>query len=144
MYNFSGIVYRIWGVSGVMLLLGIVCILFEKPWTEQFRIKNCKVGIVLVVFAICSGSILASRIVFPQVSSYTGEFIRSNRNSRVAPPLPFTTEYVFESEDGQKKGFYLDTFSKKEIFTLELEKNQEYVVYFDKSTNVIVKIELCN
>ena len=32
MNNFSGIIYRIWGVCGVMLLLGIVCILFEKPW----------------------------------------------------------------------------------------------------------------
>ena len=36
MYDFSGIFYRIWGVSGVLLLLGIVVMLREKPWTGDF------------------------------------------------------------------------------------------------------------
>ena len=31
MYNFSGIIYRIFGVAGVLLLVGILCILLEMP-----------------------------------------------------------------------------------------------------------------
>ena len=36
MYCYDGIVYRILAVSGIMFLLGILCILFEKPWSDTF------------------------------------------------------------------------------------------------------------
>lgn len=82
-----------------------------------------------------------SRVVFPNVSSYAGEFVSTNRNSRVAPPLPLTSEYVFWNGEGKKQVFYLDALSKKEIIPYELETGKEYIIYFDDFTNVIVKIE---
>ena len=74
-------------------------------------------------------------------SSYTGEFIETHRNSRVAPPLPFTDEYVFWDGEGKRQVFYLDIFSKKEIFPYEFVSDQKYTIYFDEFTNVIVNIE---
>lgn len=142
MYNFSGIVYRIGGVSGIMLLLGIICILLEKPWIKGFKFKSCMIGMLLVIAGIGSGVFFASRIVFPDVSSYTGEFIRSNRDSTVAPPLPLTNEYVFWNGEGKKQGFYLDVLSKKEIFPYDFEEGQEYMIYFDEVTNVIVRVDV--
>lgn len=142
MYNFSGIVFRIVGVCGIMLLLGIGCILLEKPWSKNFKIQKCKLGLLLIIFAVCSGLVYASRIVSPKVSSYTGEFIETHRNSRVAPPLPVTNEYVFWNGEGKKQVFYLDIFSKKEIFPDEFENAQKYTIYFDDFTNVIVKVEI--
>lgn len=141
MYNFSGIVYRIWGVSGIMLLLGIICILLEKPWVKEFKFKSYMIGMILVIAAIGSGVFFAFRIVSPDISSYTGEFIRSNRDSTVAPPLPLTNEYVFWNGEGKKQGFYLDVLSKKEIFPYDFEEGQEYIIYFDKGTKVIVKVD---
>lgn len=29
MFNFSGVLYRIWGVCGVILVLGVACILLN-------------------------------------------------------------------------------------------------------------------
>ena len=141
MYNFSGILYRIWGVCGTILVIGLICILFEKPWAKNFKLQD-KFGLVMIVIAICLSLIYVSKIVFPDVSSYTGEFVYSHRNSRVAPPLPFTTKYVFWNGEGKKQPFYLDSFSKKEIFPYEFESGQKYTIYFDEFTNVIVRVEI--
>ncbi len=143
MYNFSGVLYRIWGVCGAILILGVVCILFEKPWAKKknVKIQDCKLGLIMIAFSICLGLIYASRIVSPDVSSYTGEFIESHRNFRVAPPLPVTYEYVFWNGEGKRQVFYLDIFSKKEIFPYEFVSDQKYTIYFDEFTNVITKVE---
>lgn len=141
MYNFSGVLYRVWGVCGVILALGIVCILVEKPWEKNVKIQDCKLGLIISAVAICLGLIYVSRVVFPGVSSYTGEFIETQRNSRVAPPLPFTDEYVFWNGEGKRRVFYLDIFSKKEIFPYEFVSDQKYTIYFDEFTNVITKVE---
>jgi len=141
MFNFSGVWYRIWGVCGVILLLGFFCILFQRPWAKNVKLKDCKLGLFIIAFALCLGVIYVCRIVFPDVSSYTGEFVESHRNSRVAPPLPITYEYVFWNGEEKKQVFYLDAFSKKEIFPYEFVSNQKYTIYFDEFTNVIVKVE---
>lgn len=141
MYNFSGVLFRIWGVCGVILILGVAGILFQKPWANTFDIKNCKSGLFMIGLAICLSIIYASRIVFPNVSSYTGEFVETHRNSRVAPPLPVTHEYVFWNGEGKKQVFYLDSFSKKEIFPYEFVNDQNYTIYFDEFTNVIIRVE---
>ena len=142
MYNFSGVFFRIWGVCGTILILGIICLLFKKPWAKNIKLKNCKFELFLIAFAIFFSLIYTSRIIFPDVSSHTGEFINSHRNSRVAPPLPVTFEYVFDNGGGKNQVFYLDIFSKKKIFPYEFESNRKYTIYFDEFTNVIVKVEL--
>jgi len=141
MYNFSGVLFRVWGVCGVILVLGVVCILFKRPWAQNVRIQDLRLGLIMIAFAIFMGLIYVSRIVFPNVSSYTGEYIESHRNSRVAPPLPVTNEYVFWNGEGKKQVFYLDIFSKKEIFPYEFVSGQKYKLYFDEFTNVITKVE---
>lgn len=141
MYNFSGILYRIWGVCGLILLLGLVCILFEKPWAKSFTIRDCKIGLILIAFSVSLGIVYMSRIVSTDISSYTGEFIGYQRNSRVAPPLPVTYEYLFDNGEEKQPVFYLDIFSKDKIFPSEFEEGKEYTIYFDGLTNIIVKVE---
>ena len=104
MFNFSGVLYRIWGVCGEILVLGVACILLNRPWARKVKI--------MIAAAIGLSLLYASRIVFPGVSSYTGEFIDSHRNSRVAPPLPVTNEYVFWNGEGKNK-LFIWTFSQK-------------------------------
>lgn len=142
MFNYSGLLFRIWGVCGIVLLLGVACVLFEKPWLKPFKIQNYKVGLIIIAFAVCLGVTYASKIINPDVLSYTGKFVETHRNSRVAPPLPVTYEYVFWNGEGKKIVVYLDTFSKKEIFPYEFEKGSEYTIYFDDFTNVIVKVDM--
>lgn len=140
MYNFSGIFYRIWAVFGIILLIGIILILFEKPWAPTFRLKACRFALLMVAIAICGSLFYASRVVFPNVSSYTGTYVDYHRNSRVAPPLPFTYQYEFSNEE-KNTVFYLDVFSKKQIFPGDLEEGKIYTIYYDEVTKVIVKVE---
>ena len=141
MYNFSGVLFRIWGVCGAILLLGVICILLEKPWIKRIRIRDCKLGLIIIVFAIFLSLIYVSRIAFPHVLSYTGEFLETHRNSRVAPPLPVTYEYIFWNGEGKKHVFYLDVFAKKMMFPYEFVRDQKYTIYYDKLTNIIIKVE---
>lgn len=141
MYDFGGIVYRILGVCGPTLFLGILCMLIDTRWKRAGSIRECKIGIVAIALAICMGFLYTSRIVFPDVSCYTGAFIEMHRNSRVAPPLPFTYEYVFWNETGNKQVFYLDVFSKNDMFPYDFDNNKEYKIYYDEFTNVIVKVD---
>ena len=142
MFNYSGIIYRIWGVCGIILLIGVICLLIRKPKGDKFKIKHYKVELFTIVFAIVLGLIYISRIIFPSVSSYTGEFIEKHRNSRVAPPLPFTSEYVFLNANGKNPKFYLDSFSKKNIYPFDFEEGKQYTIYFDEFTKVIVRVEI--
>lgn len=116
MFNFSGVLYRIWGGCGVILVLGVACILLNRPWARKVKIKDCKLGLIMIAAAIGLSLLYASRIVFPDVSSYTGEFIDSHRNSRVAPPLPVTNEYVFWNGEGKNK-LFIWTFSQKKKYS---------------------------
>ena len=142
MYNFSGIIYRIWAVCGIIFVLGMFLFLMEKPWKNGLKAKDCKTAIIVMACAICMGLVYTSRIIWPDVSSYTGDFIESHRNSRVAPPLPFTIQYTFWNGEGLRKVFYLDISSKEEIFPYEFKEGKEYTIYFDEFTNVIVKVDV--
>lgn len=144
MYCYDGILYRIWAVCGVMFLLGVICILIEKPWRDTFRMRNCSIGILLLACSIFSGIVYISRIAYPQVLYYEGEFVEENRNSRVAKPLPLTQEYIFSNENDEKnQAFYLDGISGKKILPTGFSRRQTYRVYYDKLTRVIVKVEDC-
>ena len=142
MFNFSGIIYRIFGVCGAIFILGIIYILLNKPWSQNFKIQNCKLSIISIALAVCLSLLYISRIIFPAVSSYTGEFIDHHRNSRVAPPLPVTYEYVFGNDEDKKHVFYLDVFSKEKIYPSEFEHGCKYTIYFDKLTKVIVAVKV--
>lgn len=142
MFNYSGLIYRIWGVAGIIAVVGLIGILTARPWRKKFKISTIIIDLVFIAFAICLGLAYYSSILFPNISSYTGEFITMNRNSRVAPPLPVTYEYIFWDGEGIKPKFYLDTFSKNKIYPYEFEVGKKYTVYFDEFTSIIVRIEV--
>lgn len=143
MYNFSSIIYRLWAECGIVFALGILCVLLDKPWKKpRKKSRGYFLGILMIIVAFGLGGFYVSRLIRKDISIYRGEFVNSYRNSRVAPPLPFTNEYVFWNGEGKKQGFYLDIFSKKEVYPLEFEEGKEYVIYFDKVTDLIVAIDV--
>ncbi len=141
MLNYSGIVYRIWGKAGMMILLGIACLIFSGIRTKSFS-KQCFLAGILCVLYGCSMAIYYStRLFSPEVDSYKGVYYEEYRNSRVAPPLPFTMEYSFYDETNESKVFYLDILSKKEIIPEGFLKDEEYLIFYEKHTNIIVCVE---
>lgn len=141
MYDFSGILYRILSTFGLMLLIAIIIILFEKPWSKSFELKNCKFAIVTIIIAVSSTIFYAFLIVSPNVSTYTGKYVDSSRTFSYASPLPFNYKHVFWNGEGKKPMFYLDTFSKEKICPNGFEEGNIYTVYYDEWTNIIVGVE---
>ena len=154
--NTSGLWYRFFAVGGIILLLPILIILLDvyirlnnkKNNRENKKSKKELIREVLVVsfcFIIGLSCCIhySYRAVNPEVKCYEGYFEYSNRNSRVAPPLPLTDQFTFSNEnDKYKKGFYLDVISKKTIFEDELKIGSLYRVWYEGSTKIILKIEL--
>lgn len=125
-----------------MVLLGAILLADEKLSKRNISLKNCKIEFLLIALGIAFCIFYVSRIVFPNVSSYTGKFVDSHRDSTEAPPIPVTSKYTFWNGEGKKKVVYLDTFSKKKIYPLDFEKGKMYTVYYDELTKVIVRVEV--
>ena len=151
--NTIGLWYRVWAVGGVILLLGgAAVVLHISLWSNKTKREKAhekkKFKTDLIVYSIILLIELTVTICFlykaihPNIECYTGSYEYSQRTSRVAPPLPLTSEYVFYNEgDKYKQGFYIDVISRKRIFPEELVEGTNYRVWFDKETKVILKIE---
>ena len=138
MYNFAGLYHRIWSVSGKLLFIVAICIFFEKPWKKKFTIKKYCYELVATVLAIGYALVMLSRICFPDVMSYTGEFCYANNDSSI---ISYNNKYVFKNGKGEKSLFYLDDSSQKQICPDEFNEGESYRIYFDSLTKVIVKVE---
>ena len=142
MYNYSGIWFRIWSACGILALISIINLLFSKPWKKKLKIRDLKVELGGLTFAILMVIFYLSRIIFPDTASYTGAFQSEYRDSGASSPLPVIYGYCFWNGEGKKPTFYLDIYSKRKIFPEEFNKEQEYTIYYDKLTNVIVKVDV--
>ena len=142
MYNYSGITYRLWGECGIIALLGIVCLViaFISSKPESLK-RNSVIGIVALVTAVLSSLEYVSSIKNPDIQVFEGTYSEGYRDSRVAPPLPFTWKYRFVDTEGTNGNYYIDTFTKKEIFNEDLIKGERYRIYYEADTQIIVKIE---
>lgn len=139
--NYSGILYRIWAEAGIIILIGIACLLLSGIRTKTFH-KQCFLAGVLCVLYGCGTAIYyLSCFLSPRIDYVHGIFYEAQRNSRVAPPLPFTMEYSFSTTDGEKTVFYLDVLSKKEIIPEGFLEGEEYIICYEARTNIIVGVE---
>lgn len=119
-------------------MVGILFLVCSRFWIIEKRNKrDLLIGLVSVLLCICSVGYHYYAISRLEVGIHEGFFIRENRDN----PYLFRMEYCFSNSDDLKPIYYLDVFSKKEIFPEELTEKNMYRVYFDKRTEVILKIE---
>ena len=99
--------------------------------------KDLKIGIIVVLCFICFTGFYAYAIADLKISMHEGVFIEERREN----PFLFRKEYCFSNEDGLKPVFCLDYFSKKEVYPEEFEKGIRYRIYYEKRTNIIVRVD---
>lgn len=141
MYDFSGIVYRLWAEAGAIALIGIACLLKGlgadgKSRKEDFLAAALCIGLSIV---LCVDYL--SCLYAPRISSFEGVFYKEHSNSRVAPPLPLTMEYEFLDENGKVHIFYLDVLSKKKIFPEGFSEKNGYTIWYEERSEIIVRVE---
>ena len=149
MYCFDGLYYQLIS-PGLIFLLGAVFLFYitrntgkssNEEGEKKRKILHVISVLAIVFFLFVIGKVGYS-IINPTVNTYTGQFDTSYRDSRSAPPLPFTYSYTFK--DGKEaQSFNIDQFSVKKIYPEEFRKGKWYTVYSVKgaSGQVIVRIE---
>ena len=140
MYNLSGIAYRIWGVCGIISLMCLITVI-TSIWNEKKRKEIIIVCVVAFLYCCIDGFNYFSILQNPDIQVFEGAYCEGYRDSRVAPPLPFTSCYRFVDTEGNNGNFYLDTFAKKEIYYEDFVVGDLYRVYYESETDIIVKID---
>ena len=137
--NYSGLWYRVIAECLLMIVIISVAIFFEAKRTPKRKDRLIVLSASIALF-VGIASLYLYRIACGDTAVYSGQFVVSRRNSRVAPPLPLTSEYVFQCGD-IKKTFYLDELSKRSIYPGEFEEGSHYVVCYDRLTRVILSVQ---
>lgn len=138
MYDLSGLYYQMKRDILVFGMAGLLFLLCSHFWVlEKRNIKDFLIGISCCFLCVCSFGYHYYIINKMEISMYEGAFVEEHREN----PYLFRMEYCFSNEGGMKPLFYLDVFSKKNIYPSEFEENVIYRIYYEEKTNVIVKIE---
>lgn len=135
MYNLSGLYYVMKSNGVIFGLVGIIFFICSHFWDPKKKnMKDLKIGIIVV---LCFTGYYAYAIADLKISMHEGVFIEERREN----PFLFRKEYCFSNEDGLKPVFCLDYFSKKEVYPEEFEKGIRYRIYYEKRTNIIVRVD---
>ena len=141
-YDFSGLWYHVkcdLFFVGLLILFEIVGLLLphlnislsKKVW-EKIVIA------ILCTIQICSVYELTTYIRNPDVKVCEGVLARENRRHSYSM---FTWDYKFEDADGNTTYALLDSFTRKKMLPEGFVEGEEYRVYYEDNTDIIVKIE---
>ena len=138
MYDLSGLYYQLKTDALVFSVVGLLFLVCSRFWIlDKRNIKELLIGVICYFLSICSIGYHLYVINDLKVSINEGVFIEEHREN----PYLFRMEYCFSNEGGLKPLFYLDIFSKKDIYPTEFEKDAMYRIYYEEKTDVIVKVE---
>lgn len=146
MYCYDGLFYQLFSPGIIFLIACIWLFLVTRKGhshrTEEKRRVLHFISILGVFFSLFIILKVGVSIINPTVVSYSGQFDDYYRDSRSAPPLPFTYRYRF-SDGETTKSFCIDQFSMKKIYSEELEYGEWYTIYSARgfTSDVIVYIE---
>lgn len=141
-YNIDGILYRVYATGGICLILGIVCLILSKNRKQSKRIKvDFIIAVMMIIFAFAYIGSHIYMSINPSILMNEGYFVEVYRDSTAAPPLPFTYKYRFTSSSNKNRVFYLDSFSKKDIYPEDFLEGEKYRIFYEKNTNIILKVE---
>ena len=118
--NYSGLWYRIIAVCLLGIMICSLNLIIEVKRTSK---KKSRIVIFSAIIALFIGMALVYLIQIECGESVMciGQLVSVHRDSRVAPPLPLTSEYVFQSA-GKKISLYLDSISQKKYTHVGLSR----------------------
>ena len=93
MYNFSGIICKIWTCDGLIMIGSIITIILHKPWVDGWGQKKVKYCLIAFAFGLFLMGYHISIILNPEVQKYTGEYVKVYSGKGVF------YDYHFENEE---------------------------------------------
>ena len=140
MYNYSGIIYRIYAVPTPFLILGLFMLFIVFSKSSKKRRGNLILCAVLLATSILTASFYLYKSANPIIESCTGYFVEQRSDPNVA----FSDVFSFDTRDDLKKLFDLDIFSKKDIFPNDFIEGEKYIIFYERDTKIIVAVEKAN
>lgn len=142
MYNYSGLRYSmivyfvLASLLFSLLFIYIVCSAIRKKKLKSNRLNKKGLLALIVLIVICLGLGLndATKIIEKDVCVYKGEYLKEYRH------FGLQYRYYFGKTDDNKV-FYMDVFSKREIYPYSFEEEEQYAIYYDRDTSIIVRVE---
>ncbi|MBQ6600985.1 MAG: hypothetical protein IIX36_05020, partial [Clostridia bacterium] len=140
MYDLSGIKHLILFSDLPMFLMALLLLVLDwKKISKSIKKKRWEKGakgtLFLIAFCtlwfIISGGINVYHIHSPDISCFEGEYLRGYRANE-ARLSSFSWRYVFDDGAEPHEAFYLDSFSKKEIFNKDFEEGIKYRIYYEE------------
>ena len=146
-YNFSGLIWPIWTYGSIFLLGVIISLLLSQFWRPgNIKIKELVFAALFMLAAIGVFANYAGKINDAKVETFEGTFNDFHNENRTAP---FTTAYKFSNSSGEIQWCYLDTISRRwgvwpekgGVWPEDFEEEVGYRIYYEVSTQIIVKVE---
>lgn len=135
----QGILARLWCSSGVVILIGVFCLLIM--WIEkEKKTETIAVACLCVLLGVGVGIWYSYALLNPDTQIVSGTFVYDQKKTDAMPPLPLTREYIFEDEQGQRIDLYMDSFTKKQVFPETLAPGESYIITYEERTDLILKI----
>lgn len=120
---------------------GLIILIYSYFWDSKKR-KNGRMilGIFFIGFCIYITAFqYIPACVNPEIGVFEGDYYDTMKNSRRAI---ITRTYSFSKVgEKSKETFTLDSISKKSIYPDEFEKGETYRIYYEKHTDIIVRVE---
>ena len=140
MYNYSGILYRIYAVAVPTFLLGLLLVIIALKMPLIKRKSELIFAGIVILISILLGCFYLYKSINPTISYCEGYIVEERGYNKV----PVTTAYVFATdENDEKKIIYLDAFSRKSIIENKLFNDVKYRIFYEKDTRIIVLVEIC-
>lgn len=122
-----------------LVIIGLLAVAIILLLGKNLKIRERIVALVLAIaLIILGGGSTFKAMINPEVETIVGCYDSEFRQSSLSP---FEIKYVFIC--GKEK-FFLesDPFSRKKLFNREFVKGKEYIISYEKNTNLIVAILL--
>lgn len=126
--------YRIFATGAVVGVVGVFLAAVSRKREDRIA------AMAALSFFVVYTSFHLYVLMNPRVLSFEGELTEQYRDSRVAPPLPTTCAYVFDTGEKKKRTVYLDSFTRNK-YDEEIVVGREYTVYYEQRTKIILKLE---
>ena len=133
MYNYIGLWTRLIWIFIVCFIGAIVITLMRYKLGLLEKVIAWVLIICMLIFCIINN---INSITNPNVKYIEGVFEGEQRRNGLSL---FEYEYCFKTENG-KNYIEMDILSKKSIYPNDLVVGKTYVVYFEATQNLIVKI----
>ena len=140
MNDYSGIIHRIYEEIIPIFVIGLVMFWIAFHDSPAKKKRYLCIAWIAMVLSVLEGGFYIYKSKYPIVLCHRGYFDRQYS----APRSLSTDAYVFSNEHGRKPIFYLDDASKKKIFEEDLIEGVEYLVFYEKDTKIIVRLEVYN